>query len=90
VGLFFSFSMFDEALMRDPSDENSSILLDNLASFGRNRQLLRSRLAPSGGFVYAFSRPASVPFEVLREALRTLLGDASQWVCFCGFMLGTQ
>jgi hypothetical protein len=40
-----------------------------------------------GGWVcfYDFKHRDEVAFEVLRATLRTLLGVASEWVCFCTF-----
>jgi hypothetical protein len=55
------------------------------ALFGFVSSLSTRRSGIPSGFVFAFSASLVVPSEVLREALRTPLGDASRWVCFCIF-----
>ena len=62
-----------------PRFEESSIFLDYLASFG---QFDVATMFEVGLFLQL----SVVPMVVLRAALRTLLGDAEKWVCFCTFL----
>ncbi len=66
-----------------PSLTKPLILLDDLASFGQIRDQTRL-LEWVCICTFLFSYPGA---EVLREALRTLLGAAQKWVCFCTVLL---
>jgi hypothetical protein len=64
----------------------SFILLDDLASFGKNVHFNSDEPAQStgrGGFVSALFDPSVVPFEVLREDAQDHRSRCSRWLCFC-------